>query len=114
MLGDVVIFDKGSMYIGKEEEVCFKRGNIDEWDFLLMIFVLLFFIKCVLEISRRFGYDIVFYELKKCCNKLLGYFFIDRMFDVDFNYYWFLLLKNFIIFGVDFYVIVVFKFKLGN
>lgn len=56
-----------------------------------MIIVFLFLKRCVLEISKRFGYKNVLKKLKKCCNKLLGYFFIEKMFDIDFNYYWLLL-----------------------
>lgn len=98
---DVVVFKKGEMYFDKYEEVSFKNGNIEEWDFILMIMVFFFLIRCKLEVCKRFGYVIVLWELKKCCNMLLGYFFLELMFDEDFNYFWFLLLRNFIVFGVD-------------
>ena len=111
---DAAALDKGNMHIGREEEACFKRGNIEEWDFSLMTTVLLFSAKCALEISRRPGYDIALHELKKCRNKLLGHPSTDRMSDADFNHYWPLLSTNFITLGADPYVIAALKLKSGN
>lgn len=79
-----------------------------------MIIVFFYLKSCVLEIVKRLGYEIVLKELKKYCNKLFGYLFIDMMFGIDFCYYWFLLLKYFIIFGVDFKVIFEMEFRRGN
>lgn len=112
--GDAAALDKGKMHLGREEEACFKKGNIEEWDFSLMTSVLLFSTRCTLEISRRPGYDIALQELKKCRNRLLGHPFTDRMSDADFNHYWPLLSKNFITLGADSYAIAVLKLKSGN
>jgi len=89
------------MKLNKEEEASFKNGNIHEWDFSLMTTVLLFSASCVLEISKRAGYDAALQELKRCRNKLLGHPSTDRMSDEDFNYYWPLLSNNFITLGAD-------------
>ena len=112
--GDATALDKGSMCIGREEEACFKRGNIEEWDFSLMTSVLLFSTKCALEINRRPGYGIALRDLKKCRNKLLGHPSTDRMSDADFNHYWPLLSTNFITLGADSYAIAALKLKSGN
>jgi len=112
--GDAAVLDKGKMCFGREEEACFRRGKIEEWDFSLMTSVLLFSTKCALEISRRPGYDLALRELKKCRNKLLGHPSTDRMSDSEFNYYWPLLSKNFITLGADSYAIAALKLKSGN
>lgn len=98
---DAAALNKGKIHLGREEDVSFKKGNIDEWDFSLMTSVLLYTTRCALEISKRPGYDIALRELKKCRNKLLGHPSTDRMSDGDFNYYWPLLSSNFTVLGAD-------------
>ena len=102
------------MKLNKEEEASFKNGNIHEWDFSLMTTVLLFSASCVLEISKRAGYDAALQELKRCRNKLLGHPSTDRMSDEDFNYYWPLLSNNFITLGADQKEIAELKLKTGK
>lgn len=111
---DAAGFNKGKMKLSKDEEVPFKKGNINEWDFSLMTTVLLYSKSCALEISKKPGYDIALQELRRCRNKLIGHPSTERMSDADFNYYWPLLSKNFITLGADPNEIAELKFKSGN
>lgn len=77
------------MKFSKDEEISFNKGDIYEWDFLLMIIVFFYFKSCVLEMNKRLDLVCVLKDLKSDCNRLLGYFFIERMFDVDFDIFWF-------------------------
>lgn len=44
------------MKLCKEEEVYFKKGDINNWDFLFIISVFWYLKICVFEMSKRFGY----------------------------------------------------------
>lgn len=63
-LFDVVGMDRGKMEFIKEEEDSFNKGDINEWDFLLMIKVFFNFRSCVLEINKRFDFICVLQELR--------------------------------------------------
>ena len=102
------------MKLTEQEEACFSRGDISEWDFSLMTTALLFSTSCALEISNRPGYDVALQELKKCRNRLLGHPSTDRMSDEDFNYFWPLLSNNFITLGADPNEVARLKLKTGN
>lgn len=98
---DAAGFDKSKMKLGKDEEVIFNKGNINEWDFSLMTTVLLYSKSCALEIDKRPGCKIALQELKKHRNNLLGHPSTEMMSDVDFNHFWPLLGNNFIALGAD-------------
>lgn len=98
---DAAGFDKGKMKLGKDEEIVFNRGDINEWDFSLMTTALLYSKRGVLEINKRPGYVLALRELKNCRNKLLGHPSTEKMSNADFNVFWPVLSNNFITLGAD-------------
>lgn len=98
---DAACFDKGTMKLQKEQEVLFKKGDINEWDFSLMATVLLYSKSCSVEISKTPDFVLTLRELQRCRNSLLGHPSTERMSESDFNTFWPLLSNNFIKLGAD-------------
>ena len=98
---DAAALDKGRMRLGKNEEVIFNKGDINQWDFSLITSTLLFSKICAIEISKKPGCDTALQELKKTRNKLLGHPCTDRMSNTDFNIFWPQLCNNFVALGAD-------------
>ena len=98
---DAAAFDQGRMKLGKEEEVLFKKGDINNWDFSLITSVLRFSKICALEMSKSPGHDLALQELKKIRNELLGHPSTDQMTDGDFNIFWPKLYTHFVTLGAD-------------
>lgn len=98
---DAAAFDKGTMKLRKEEEVHFKKGDINNWDFSLITSVLRYSKICALEMSKRPGHHHALQELKRIRNELLGHPSTDQMTDADFNIFWPKLSTHFITLGAD-------------